>query len=211
MKKRSLLAILFIVCFSIVLHAGASAVEAGAGVEKNGTSPVVKSAQDKKLDEERKERMLEEAKRRIEENQSRREEIAAIDDQLKTDLLYAKYNNHQVYLELKQKLEKINKELKKLRYQKESHAYQSLLNEAKALENQIALLHDFKAPPFEDLTKPKDIAKAPQIRSPFDILNGFRYLKLLKNEREEFQKDGWSAQSDRTVAFQAAAFEKQRS
>ena len=188
MKKRSLVAILFIVCFTIVLHAGASAVEAGAGVEKNGTSPVVKSAQDKKLDEERKERMLEEAKRRIEENQSRREEIAAIDDQLKTDLLYAKYNNHQVYLELKQKLEKINKELKKLRYQKESHAYQSLLNEAKALENQIALLHDFKAPPFEDLTKPKDIAKAPQIRSPFDILNGFRYLKLLKNEREEFRR-----------------------
>ena len=130
---------------------------------------------------------IEEAKERIRQNQVRQEQLETINDQLKTDLLYAKYNNHQVYLELQRKLEDIQKELQKLK-NKDDPRYQSLKTEESALENQIELLHDFKAPPFEDLTKPKDIAKAPEIKTPFDILNGFRYLKLLKTEREEFNR-----------------------
>jgi small-conductance mechanosensitive channel len=191
-KKVNLFVILSALFLSVALYASdpieATGVNATA-IEKNSTTAIKNDKTEKTVaDEEERAQALEEAKRRIEENQARREQIAAIDDQLKTDLLYAKYNNHQVYLELKEKLEKTNKELKKLHYKKESHGYQNLFNEAKALENQIELLQDFKAPPFEDLTKPKDIAKAPQIRSPFDILNGFRYLKLLKNEREEFRR-----------------------
>ena len=130
---------------------------------------------------------IEEAKERIRQNQVRQEQLETINDQLKTDLLYAKYNNHQVYLELQRKLEDIQKELQKLK-NKDDPRYQLLKTEESALENQIELLHDFKAPPFEDLTKPKDIAKAPEIKTPFDILNGFRYLKLLKTEREEFNR-----------------------
>ncbi len=137
---------------------------------------------------------IEEAKRRIELNKTRQAQIDAINDQLKTDLLYAKYNNHQVYLEIQKKLQSVKKELKKYRYRKDDPKYHVLVNEEKALENQIELLKDFQAPPFEDLTKPKDISKAPEIKSPFDILNGFRYLKLLKSEREEFYRklDGLS-------------------
>jgi len=130
---------------------------------------------------------IEEAKERIRRNHIRQEQLKTINDQLKTDLLYAKYNNHQVYLELQRKLENIQKELQKLK-NKDDPRYQLLKTEESALENQIELLHDFKAPPFEDLTKPKDIAKAPEIKTPFDILNGFRYLKLLKTEREEFNR-----------------------
>ncbi len=128
------------------------------------------------------------AKQLIEKNRASQTRIEEIDDQLKTDLLYAKYNNHQIYLELLKKLEDVKKELQKYRYNKEDNRYQTLQSELKALSNQIDLLSDFKAPPFEDMTKPKSIAKAPEIKSPFDILNGFRYLKLLKTERDEFRR-----------------------
>ena len=128
-------------------------------------------------------------KREVQEARAERQKrIDAIDDQLKTDLLYAKYNNHQVYLQLQKHLAEVTKALQKLRYRKSDPKYGGLLSEKEALENQIALLKDFEAPPFEALTKPKDIAKAPQIKSPFDILNGFRYLKLLKSEREAFER-----------------------
>ena len=133
-------------------------------------------------------RSLEEAKRRIEHNREVADKIAKIDDTLKTDLLYTKYNNHKVYLDLEHQLESVRKELKKYTYRKKDPRYQKLLTEEKALENQVELLRDFKALPFEDLTKPKDIAEAPQIKTPFDILNGFRYLKLLKTERDQFQR-----------------------
>ncbi len=131
---------------------------------------------------------IEEAKAHIRQNKEAASRIQEIDDQLKTNLLYAKYNNHQIYLDLLKKLNSVKKELQKYRYRKESVKYQNLLSELKALTNQIDLLSDFKAPPFEDMTKPKDIAKAPEIKSPFDILNGFRYLKLLKSERDEFKR-----------------------
>ncbi len=131
---------------------------------------------------------LKEAKERIEHNKKIQSKINEIDDQLKTDLLYTKYNNHQIYLKLLKKMDRIKKELQKYRYQKEHSKYQTLLTELKALSNQIDLLSDFKEPPFEDLTKPKNIAKSPEIKSPFDILNGFRYLKLIKSEREEFKR-----------------------
>ena len=129
---------------------------------------------------------LDEARARIKANQERQQKLDAINDQLKTDLLYAKYNNHQVYLELKHKLALVKKRLGALKREKDATAYQALKTEAEALENQIALLHDFKEPPFADLTRPKDIAQAPEIKTPFDILNGFRYLKLLKTQRETF-------------------------
>ncbi len=131
---------------------------------------------------------IEEAKARIRHNREIQEQIEAIDDQLKTNLLYAKYNNHQVYLDLQNQLKKIQQVLKKKHYKTNSTEYTKLKTEEAALENQIDLLKDFKHPPFEELTKPKDIAKAPEIKTPFDILNGFRYLKLLKTEREEFNR-----------------------
>ncbi len=129
---------------------------------------------------------LEEAQKRIKINQEIQAKLDAINDKLKIDLLYAKYNNHQVYLNLKKQLKKIQKELSKSSLKNDDPHRNIMINEEKALENQIELLQDFQAPPFENLTKPKDIARAPDIKSPLDILNGFRYLKLLKSEKEEF-------------------------
>ncbi len=132
---------------------------------------------------------LEEAKKRIKENQEKIAKINQINETLKTDVWYTKYNNHQVYLDLKTKLANIQKSLKNRKKSKKRLDYVNKLNEERALENQIELLSDFQAPPFEILTKPKDIEKAPTIESPLDILNGFRYLKLLKKEREHFKRN----------------------
>jgi len=131
---------------------------------------------------------IEEAKARIKHNQEIQEQLEAINDQLKTNLLYAKYNNHQVYLDLQNQLKEIRKKLHKSALKPDTPEFMKLKSEEETLENQISLLKDFKYPPFEELTKPKDIAKAPEIKTPFDILNGFRYLKLLKTEREDFNR-----------------------
>ncbi len=149
------------------------------GAENNSTNESNKTRKQNDL-------TLEEAKRKIELNQQIQSKLDAINDKLKIDLLYAKYNNHQVYLNLKNQLKKIRKELAKSSLKNDDPRRNKMINEEKALENQIELLQDFQAPPFENLTKPKDIAKAPEINSPLDILNGFRYLKLLKSEKENF-------------------------
>ncbi len=157
--------------------------------EANATQPPHEAnVTQKKAEPQKADLSLEKAKERIRRNQQIREQIEAINDQLKTDLLYAKYNNHQVYLDLQRQLKEIQEKLQKHKYKRDSTEYSKLKTEEDALENQIALLKDFQAPPFEELTKPKDIAKAPEIKTPFDILNGFRYLKLLKTEREEFNR-----------------------
>ena len=184
MKNNLSKVLLFSVLFFTFLYAGENN-NSLENIKQTKVSSHKKSLKKKNHDVSR--LTIEEAKERIRQNQVRQEQLEVINDQLKTDLLYAKYNNHQVYLELQNKLEDIKKELESLK-DKDDSRYQSLKTEESALENQIELLHDFKAPPFEDLTKPKDIAKAPEIKTPFDILNGFRYLKLLKTEREEFNR-----------------------
>ena len=148
-------------------------------VEKNQTKTKIQDSQ----------KALEEAQEKIQQNQEKIAKLNKINEALNTDVWYTKYNNHQVYLDLKKKLSSLQKEVKYKKYQKDPLVYTNMLNEEKALENQIELLKDFRIPPFESLTKPKDIEKAPIIESPLDILNGFRYLKLLKKEREHFQRD----------------------
>ncbi len=162
---------------------------AGYGAEKKNL-PLVHSEQNQTKNVITKDtKNLQEAEKKIKENQERIAKLNKINETLKTDVWYTKYNNHQVYLDLKTKLAKIQKSLKSRKKSKKKLDYVNKLNEERALENQIELLRDFEVPPFEMLTKPKDIEKAPTIESPLDILNGFRYLKLLKKEREHFKRD----------------------
>ncbi len=162
---------------------------AGYAEEKKDI-PVTHSEQNQTKNEiEKDAKNLQEAQKKIKENQERIAKLNKINETLKTDVWYTKYNNHQVYLDLKTKLAKIQKSLKSRKKSKKKLDYVNKLNEERALENQIELLRDFEVPPFEMLTKPKDIEKAPTIESPLDILNGFRYLKLLKKEREHFKRN----------------------
>ena len=160
-----------------------------SAVESNSTKTLLGEENKTKIIEEDNQKALQEAQKKIAKNQAKIAKLNKINEALKTDVWYTKYNNHQVYLDLKNKLSSLQQEVKQKKYQKDPLAYSNMLNEQKALENQIELLKDFRIPPFESLTKPKDIEKAPMIESPLDILNGFRYLKLLKKEREHFQRE----------------------
>lgn len=117
------------------------------------------------------------------------EKLQQIDQDLKKDIWYTKYNNHQIYVDIENDLNEIEDQLKKLDPTNESDKFLELTREDKALLNQLELLSDFKVPPFESLIKPEELESAPKIENPFNIFNGFTYLKTMKKNKENFNKD----------------------
>ena len=112
--------------------------------------------------------------------------LLKIDQDLKKDIWYTKYNNNQIYIDIKNNIKEIEDRIKKLDPKKDSDKLLELTREDKALHNQLDLLSDFQVPPFENLTKPKELEKAPEINNPFSTLNGFTYLKTMRNKKEVF-------------------------
>ncbi len=117
------------------------------------------------------------------------EKLQQIDQDLKKDIWYTKYNNHQIYIDIENELNEIEDQIKKIDPKKEADKLLELTRQDKALQNQLELLSDFKAPPFESLTKPKELESAPPIENPFNIFNGFTYLKTMKKKKESFNRD----------------------
>jgi small-conductance mechanosensitive channel len=117
------------------------------------------------------------------------EKLSIIDQDLKKDIWYTKYNNHQIYIDIENDLIEIETRMKKLDPKVDSDKLLELTRQDKALQNQLELLSDFKAPPFESLTKPHELESAPIIENPFNIFNGFTYLKAMKKKKEEFAKN----------------------
>ena len=108
-------------------------------------------------------------------------ELEKIESLLNKNIMHAKYNNHQTFLEIEEHLKNISKEIKK--------GVDELSIKYKSLENQLDLLGDFKEEPFLELTKPNDITQAPNISSPFDIFGGFAYLKILKKRKKSMPQN----------------------
>ncbi len=111
---------------------------------------------------------------------------AEIDKALKKNVMYAKYNNHQTYLSIEKHLEEVAKQLQKDKRLRRKKDISELTVKYKSLENQLNLLGDFKETPFLELTKPNEVPKAPKVSSPFDIVEGFTYIKLLKDDQETY-------------------------
>ncbi len=112
--------------------------------------------------------------------------ILEIDEDLKKDIWYTKYNNHQIYLNIEKDIVDIEKRIELLNPKKDSAKLEELTREDKALYNQLELLSDFKASAFEDLIKPQELEKFPEINNPISMINGFSYLKTMRNKREAF-------------------------
>lgn len=121
-----------------------------------------------------------------EEAKQNNQELEKIETALNKNIMHAKYNNHQTYLEIEAHLQEIKEELKEKKKLRNNIGIAELSVKYKSLENQLDLLGDFSQEPFLELTKPKDIAQAPDISTPFDIFGGFAYIKLLKNDKEEY-------------------------
>ena len=117
------------------------------------------------------------------------EKLSIIDQNLKKDIWYTKYNNHQIYVDIENDIVDIEARMKKLNPKIDADKLLDLTRQDKALQNQLELLSDFKAPPFESLTKPNELEKAPVIENPFNIFKGFTYLKNMKKKKESFNRD----------------------
>ena len=114
------------------------------------------------------------------------QELESIEHALNKNIMYSKYNNHKTYIEIEEHLEEISAEIKKKKKLSGNADIAELAVEHRSLENQLALLGDFKEAPFLDLTQPNDIPDPPQVSSPFDIMGGFSYVNLLKSDKEEY-------------------------
>jgi small-conductance mechanosensitive channel len=127
--------------------------------------------------------------------QKNREDVKQLNDELEktntilnSNMMHAKYNNHLTYLEIEKHLQKIKKEIKSKKLLHDKKAVAELTIKYKSLENQLDLLGDFQNEPFLELTKPNDIPETPEINTPFDVFNGFTYVKLLKKDRDEYEE-----------------------
>ena len=117
------------------------------------------------------------------------QELNQIDTYLNKDILYAKYNNHQTYIQVQKDLAKVESQLKKAELNSDHEEVAKLEVQKKSLENQLELLNDFKEPPFVSLTKPNDLGKAPKVDSPFQLFKAFTYIKQLKKAKEEYANE----------------------
>ena len=116
-------------------------------------------------------------------------ELSSIDDSLNKDIYYAKYNNHQTYLQISKELNEIKDKIKKSKFRLKGDEISKLNIQMRSLQNQLDLLEDFKEPPFLDLTKPKDIEKPPVVDSPFHLFRAFAYMKQLKAAKDEYKNE----------------------
>jgi len=111
--------------------------------------------------------------------------LTNIDKELNSNVWYAKYTNYNIYKTFKVKLENIDKQIKQLKKKKKKD--EKLEEKRKSIINNMHLLEEFKESPFNDLLNPKIQQQAPTIKSPFDMIAAFSYLKVLKSTRELYE------------------------
>jgi len=131
-------------------------------------------------------KMGEKLQKSKEEVQHLNDEIEKINTILNTNMMHAKYNNHLTYLEIEKHLQSISKQIKSKKLLHDKKALAELTVKYKSLENQLDLLGDFQNEPFLELTKPNEIPQTPEVKTPFDVFNGFTYVKLLKKDRDDY-------------------------
>jgi small-conductance mechanosensitive channel len=109
--------------------------------------------------------------------------LSEINKKLDLNVWYAKYTNHKIYLEFKKELEKIEKNMEKLRKRDD----EKLEEKRKGILNKMHLLDEFKESPFNELLNPQIPQEIPTVKSPFDMVSAFSYLKILKSTKELYQ------------------------
>ncbi len=110
------------------------------------------------------------------------EKLSEINKYLDSNVWFTKYTNHKLYLNFKSKLDKLNK-IKHYKKQKKD----AIESQKKALKNNMHLLSEFKNSPFNEILNPTIPTKSPEIKSPFDIIKAFSYLKVLKSTKEIYE------------------------
>ncbi|MBN2894561.1 MAG: mechanosensitive ion channel [Campylobacterales bacterium] len=123
------------------------------------------------------------------------------------------YGSYLKYHDVKNRLEKIQKEIKALskvrKNSEEREQYDFLVNKELILQDQLTLLKDHADAPFATLLKPEEIETVPDISNPFDIFTGISFKKRLDSVHSDYVGRGkelrmlTSALNDRKKSLEA--------
>ena len=166
--KKTLIALIFFITLNLFADQNQTEVNQTKTVKKDNPAQIQKKREDVKFIND---------------------ELQKITDYLNSDIMYAKYNNHQTYINLEDELKKITADLKKAKLRLDEKSTSELIVQKKSLQNQLSLLDDFKIPPFVALTKPTDLTTPPVVDSPFSIFSAFTYMKQLKAGKDEYNNE----------------------
>ncbi len=190
----SLTAMIFrIVCFSLFLSLSLLADDNNQTISNNSSSAYISTQEQQNTKAVEHKQSSSQGVAQLQATRERVKELNIkldlVNDYLNRDVMYAKYNNHQTYLQVEKDLTKATQMLKKAKMRHAHDEIAKLEIEKRTLQNQMSLLEDFKEPPFNSLTKPSDLPKAPEVTSPFQLFSAFAYIKQLKLAKEEYKKE----------------------
>ena len=112
--------------------------------------------------------------------------IAAIELELKDNILLKRYSNYLSYSKISTELELLREGLKKKTNTTDEQIYQ-LHNKIRVKENELELINEYKGSPIGALINPPDIEKYENITNPFGIINALSHIKKLENNKKQFR------------------------
>ncbi len=101
---------------------------------------------------------------------------------------YSAYISHKDLVDRRDSIQKkidILKSNKNLNDEQKS-ALDKFQKELKVLNDKLELVKDIEKEPFQKIIAPPELKDAPKVTNPFAIINGFSYLKELRNKKNKY-------------------------
>ncbi|MFV0481423.1 MAG: mechanosensitive ion channel domain-containing protein [Campylobacteraceae bacterium] len=118
--------------------------------------------------------------------------INDIDNINKNNVWVVRHENYQQYNVLSKELEVIENELRWLPHNADSGRLQEKMDEylkqKLTVEKKLESLSEFKDAPYSGLLKAPDVPEVPKITNPIALINGYSYIKQLKQESDDYKK-----------------------
>jgi small-conductance mechanosensitive channel len=114
--------------------------------------------------------------------------IDQVDNQLNSNVWYTKYYNHKLYIDFQKEYKKLEYKISLLKRKRKSIP-ENLRQKRVSLEHNMQLISEFKSSPFETILNPKILEKEPTIKSPFDIISAFSYLKTIQSTQDRIRQE----------------------
>lgn len=102
------------------------------------------------------------------------------------NIWYVRYNNYKNFQTLTAERNSLKEELSKT-YKSNTKKVDILNKKITTISEQLEVLKDFEISPTVSLLQPPEIAIAPKIKNPFDIVSGYNHIKYLLNQRDDYK------------------------
>ncbi|MDD3463682.1 MAG: mechanosensitive ion channel, partial [Sulfurospirillaceae bacterium] len=119
-----------------------------------------------------------------------KKKISLIDDAIKENLWFKRYENYITYQELAEELAVVNSEVKNYKSKTDKTSkerYDKLSDKKELLEKQLELLGEFQNSPFAKLIEPLEIPMYQRISNPLAIISAFSYIKQIKQDNDAYK------------------------